>query len=1149
MLNLQGMYKSNCQMNTHRSLSSSNMIEGVLTKLLECKWVSCMRDAKGLTPLLIAAQRGSFSGLKHILENCPQSAEVCDLKGKTVLHHLKSRIIIPFKRKLYARDHDRDSDHNQQHEEPKTAQELQSICYWELKKLFKIPEIDAIKDAKDSDGNTPVHVALENEDFVLVKVLFECFADFTIKNKDGDSALDLIQSIPDFATKMEEVIVTEKVFSQAMDDKLLIAAKEGDLTMLRGIETDIESGKVIHSDGDCDRFFRRTSEGLSILHIAVKHGHQSFVEEAIKLFPTLVLTADSSGETPLHVAARLNKDHYPVAATLLQLSKDCTNKLKEEAGHLFLDALPWKQKNSKGDNPLHEAFRSSNYDMARALMELDSELSSSENNAGETPLHILARYSTYTKSDKIGALVTLLMQQNEHVVYKRDSHGFTPLLRASYCGRLRVAYWIIHNCPASVQFRDPKGRNFLHLLRLEPIAELDAMTVEDMLYVYTNILVLTSEAKVDGCQGPVLMPLGKYEDLRKLTGAEFDALRSSQDHQGNTPLHSALDNNNFGAAKFLLHWCLRSELMHEMSIINNKGQSVLNLLELLDNNTPYVKQLKDLASLAHKKIKEEAFGKKMMEEKVYTEAVKGNVDYFFKEKLEEQNQDNTFMCQVAPDGSNILHIAIQHNRAEFAKKVMECYPHLIWDRDYHGETPLHTAAKLWHIDYSRLQHLHFEAQWEKACRSYHDSPSEEGLLIIPPWRVKNSQGNVPLHEKVNLYSWSCEGIGDCLLRFDFEAATYVNSVGDTPLHVCAQESCSFFMLKDLDYNARSATYVRDKEGLTPLLRAAKAGNDFEIHAILQLFPELVQVRDDRGRSFLHLLRVDESSQKLTKELYNEVSTLDALRKTKDFDGNTPLHSAIQDNNSIGAKLIAERYVEDEDNRMAHCQLAILNNDGKSIMDLLASHDDAPTEVLQLLVNKSNAGANVHGLYIEGEWVRSGYGVCKSQIKDMANTLSVVAGLLATITFAAAFQVPGGFNGDSGSPILLQRVAFKAFMIFNAFAMCGSMAVLFFLLWVMLTGNVTYSFLLLDLSIAILQLSFGATLLSFTTGVYVATSHKALWLAISICGLSSTLVVLLRKNFILPIAQCFKLALHCFGECRLAGGVCKLVCKLARALLC
>ncbi|KAJ8446729.1 hypothetical protein Cgig2_002891 [Carnegiea gigantea] len=641
VLNLQGVYKSKCQMSTHRSVSSSNMIEGVLTKLLECEWVACMRDAKGLTPLLIAAQRGSFLALKHILEHCSQSAEVCDLMGKTVLHHLKSRIIIPLKRKLYARDHDRDSDHNQRSEEPKTAQELQSICYRELKELFKIPEIDAIKDAKDSDGNTPVYGALQNEDFVLIKVLFECFADFTIKNKDGDSALDLIQSIPDFATKM------------------------------------------VH----CDYFFDRTSQGLSILHVAVKHGRQSFVEEAIKLFPTLVLIADLSGETPLNVAARLNKDHYPVAATLLQLAKDCINKFKEE------------------------------------------------------------------------------------------------------------------------------------------------------------------------------------------------------------------------------------------------------------------KQLKDLASLAQRKVKEEAFGKKMMEKEVYTEAVNGNMDYFFKEKLEEQNQDNTFMCQVAPDGSNILHIAIQHNRAEFAMKVMECYPHLIWERDYHGDTPLHTAAKHWAMDYSRLlPHSHFKAQWKKACRSYHDSPSEEGLLIIPPWRVKNSQGNVPLHEKVD--SPRINAFGLHLLRFDFEAAAYVNSVGDTPLHISAKELYSFFSLIDWDNNARSAACVRDKEGLTPLLRAAKAGNYFKISLILESFPKLVQVRDDRGRSLLHLLRVteDEYSQNSAKKLYNKVSTLDGLQKTKDFDGNTPLHSPIQDSNSIGAKLIAERYFEVEDITMARCQLAILNNDGKSIMDLLASHDDAPTEV-------------------------------------------------------------------------------------------------------------------------------------------------------------------------------------------------------------
>jgi len=144
---------------------------------------------------------------------------------------------------------------------------------------------------------------------------------------------------------------------------------------------------------------------------------------------------------------------------------------------------------------------------------------------------------------------------------------------------------------------------------------------------------------------------------------------------------------------------------------------------------------------------------------------------------------------------------------------------------------------------------------------------------------------------------------------------------------------------------------------------------------------------------------------------------------------------------------------------------------------------------------------------------------------MVNTLSVVAGLLATLTFAAAFQVPGGFNGESGSPLLLQRAAFQVFMVSNSFAMCGSMAALFFLLWVTLTGRVTTSFLLLDLSITMLQLCFGATLLSFMTGVYATTSHNTLWLAIVICGLCSTFIFLLREPFISPVAQTFKRALR------------------------
>ncbi|XP_052882788.1 ankyrin repeat-containing protein NPR4-like, partial [Gossypium arboreum] len=58
---------------------------------------------------------------------------------------------------------------------------------------------------------------------------------------------------------------------------------------------------------------------------------------------------------------------------------------------------------------------------------------------------------------------------------------------------------------------------------------------------------------------------------------------------------------------------------------------------------------------------------------------------------------------------------------------------------------------------------------------------------------------------------------------------------------------------------------------------------------------------------------------------------------------------------------------------------------------------------------------------------------------------VVAGLIATVTFAAAITVPGGFKSEKGSkegtPFLIHEAAFKAFVISNALAFILSLSTL------------------------------------------------------------------------------------------------------------
>jgi hypothetical protein len=55
---------------------------------------------------------------------------------------------------------------------------------------------------------------------------------------------------------------------------------------------------------------------------------------------------------------------------------------------------------------------------------------------------------------------------------------------------------------------------------------------------------------------------------------------------------------------------------------------------------------------------------------------------------------------------------------------------------------------------------------------------------------------------------------------------------------------------------------------------------------------------------------------------------------------------------------------------------------------------------------------------------------------------VVAALVATVTFAAAFTVPGGYKNEQGTAVLVKNAAFADFVISDAIAMVLSISALF-----------------------------------------------------------------------------------------------------------
>ena len=70
---------------------------------------------------------------------------------------------------------------------------------------------------------------------------------------------------------------------------------------------------------------------------------------------------------------------------------------------------------------------------------------------------------------------------------------------------------------------------------------------------------------------------------------------------------------------------------------------------------------------------------------------------------------------------------------------------------------------------------------------------------------------------------------------------------------------------------------------------------------------------------------------------------------------------------------------------------------------------------------------------------------KYLLKDVSNTHLLVATLIATVTFAACFSLPGGYNQDEpnkGKSVFSTKVAFKAFVITDGIAFHCSTAAVF-----------------------------------------------------------------------------------------------------------
>ena len=268
---------------------------------------------------------------------------------------------------------------------------------------------------RDSDGNTPLHLAAQAENPSAVTLLLEAGADISARNHMGAAPLHMV------------------VDNEGAEVVAALLETGADINAGAGIE----GTPLLHalSSTYWGRYGRwETSD-------AAENGTLEVVRTLLEAGADPKRWAMGFhidwgwGWTPLHLAARSNPDPDAVSALI-------------EAG-AALDARSGTR-DSEGNSPLHYAAQNANPAVTAVLLDAGADVNALSRTA-RTPLHESAAYASDPAA--IELLIEAGADENAH-----DANGYTPLHSAAWFNpRPEIATALIA-AGADVNARDPEGR-------------------------------------------------------------------------------------------------------------------------------------------------------------------------------------------------------------------------------------------------------------------------------------------------------------------------------------------------------------------------------------------------------------------------------------------------------------------------------------------------------------------------------------------------------------------------------------------------------------------------------------------------------------------------------------------------------------------
>ncbi|XP_039166777.1 ankyrin repeat-containing protein At5g02620-like [Eucalyptus grandis] len=412
--------------------------------------------------------------------------------------------------------------------------------------------------------------------------------------------------------------------------------------------------------------------------------------------------------------------------------------------------------------------------------------------------------------------------------------------------------------------------------------------------------------------------------------------------------------------------------------------------------------------------------------------------------------------QMFIDLSKSLHWVIENGQVDACKELLR-------KQNLHKDTVLHYAIRGGHDLVVELL-IGEEPQLCDITNAAFESPlylaADRGLsrtidLILGTPSLSSShkgpKGLTALHAGIShsLTGW------EIIMENRPEAIKEADDLGWTPLHYVAYlgkvEAVRLLLQRDT-----SVAYDLDKGGESALHLAAFQGCVNVIDELVRSCPDACDIINTKGQSALHVAAI--GGQENVVNYILGMPNMEDLINEQDNDGNTALHlAALHKKCNIICIFAQDKRVD----RLAK------NKDHFTALDIFSAHKEVDYKANKVhhLLKGSHGIPGFQGWFIEYGKKRldkqfvldrpsvsittrsnipnqDNFDLSKKGIMDVQ---LLVAGLIATVTFAVAFTMPGGYNNDGpdrGMAIFAKRASFKAFVMCNTCSfLCSIIAII------------------------------------------------------------------------------------------------------------